>query len=724
MLRSGVYAAVLAAAPAMLAQPQIRTQAEEVVLDVVVRDAKGKIVRGLKAEDFQVFDNGSPKQVRSVRLVTGAEAVGVETSTAASGLSAGQPAQGAAAEASDPRLRLVTLVFDSLTEESRGMARRAALELVKAPPPNTYFSVLRVDKGLQALTPYTSDPARLRQAVDKALTGNPQQTAATEAQGIRRDLEQLVGSPQLGRSVEEEAVVALEKLGQGMRTGQSATAGGPMGDFQTRTLIEVMLRMLEYSESMDRQVSGRTSIASLMALVRSMMPVPGRKSVIYFANRLHVPQQLEEDFRNLISTANRTNTTFYTADARGLHTESDNKQAASELRKWAKISTMVAYGGDTMNYILKREQEMALDKAADASAANPQLGLLELANATGGFLTANTNDLRGPVRRIQEDLSTYYEVTYAPGIAVHDGTFHKTEVKVDRPKLQVQARSGYFALPPNLPSGVLPHEATLLAALNSPGPPSELDARLRPILFGRGESERQAVLILEVPMRGLEFKIEGDRFQARVSAVFLVRSAEGRVVRKYNIDMPLEGPADRVPRLREGRFIYKERTTLAPGVYRVHAGVIDRLTQRIGTAQASLTVELANGLAVSDIVLVRSFADASADADPDDPFALPGVQITPTASAELEGGRNAEVGLFFAVYPDTSNASPPAVALEYFRDGEVVDSEALDPQPAKDGRIVYMLTSKGRRPGAYEVRVTATQAARTATGRLRFTLSE
>src|SRR5260370_42105372 len=52
----------------------IRKASEEVLLDVVVRDKKGRPDNNLKPADFQIFDNGEPKKTIAFRLVQGAEA--------------------------------------------------------------------------------------------------------------------------------------------------------------------------------------------------------------------------------------------------------------------------------------------------------------------------------------------------------------------------------------------------------------------------------------------------------------------------------------------------------------------------------------------------------------------------------------------------------------------------------------------------------------------------
>jgi len=61
--------------PAQTGMPDvvIKTSAREVLLDVVVRDAHGKLITNLKPEDFAVYENGVRQSVRSFRLVTGSQ---------------------------------------------------------------------------------------------------------------------------------------------------------------------------------------------------------------------------------------------------------------------------------------------------------------------------------------------------------------------------------------------------------------------------------------------------------------------------------------------------------------------------------------------------------------------------------------------------------------------------------------------------------------------------
>src|SRR5579863_3083187 len=91
-----------AQAPAPAAAPtdergSFKARAEETVLDVVVRDKKGRLVKDLKESDFTIIDNGDPKPIKSLRLVEGTEAV-----NASGGRTQLDPLR---------QIRLITLVF-------------------------------------------------------------------------------------------------------------------------------------------------------------------------------------------------------------------------------------------------------------------------------------------------------------------------------------------------------------------------------------------------------------------------------------------------------------------------------------------------------------------------------------------------------------------------------------------------------------------------------------
>jgi hypothetical protein len=73
--------------------------------------------------------------------------------------------------------------------------------------------------------------------------------------------------------------------------------------------------------------------------------------------------------------------------------------------------------------------------------------LRTLAEATDGLAIVNSNDLAGGLRRVVDDVSSYYLLGYYSSGKL-DGRFHSITVRVKRPGVQVRARRGYLAATP------------------------------------------------------------------------------------------------------------------------------------------------------------------------------------------------------------------------------------------------------------------------------------
>ena len=89
----------------------------------------------------------------------------------------------------------------------------------------------------------------------------------------------------------------------------------------------------------------------------------------------------------------------------------------------ASASTMTKTSG-----AVTKDEVMASDNAEVSGRANVQESIRDLAESTGGFLIGDSNDLRVPLRHVNEEISSYYEVSFNPGIQNYDGSFRKIAV--------------------------------------------------------------------------------------------------------------------------------------------------------------------------------------------------------------------------------------------------------------------------------------------------------
>jgi len=142
----------------------------------------------------------------------------------------------------------------------------------------------------------------------------------------------------------------------------------------------------------------------------------------------------DQYFRDIMGDANRANATFYTVDPRGLPV----------------FDTPI--GPETPPSIV-----------VDAAILRRRTDTLRtLAENTDGMTVQGSNDLDIGLKRIANDLSSYYLLGYLSSNAKLDGKYHNIKVRVKRPGVDVRARRGYRSAT----------EAEVTAARKAANPPT------------------------------------------------------------------------------------------------------------------------------------------------------------------------------------------------------------------------------------------------------------
>jgi VWFA-related protein len=681
------------AVPAGASQnPVVKTTVDEVVLDFIARDKKGKPVTDLKQDDLTVSDNGAKQQPTSFRLVQGAEAI----------------TQGGATTKLDPlrQLRLVTLAFEALGDPTqRKTAREGALDLVKGEQgANVFYSVVVIDTRLLVLQQFTADKDALVKAIETATSGYSSTRLLPESDKIKSDLKRYLAGQTINGADQPNTTLttATQTATQALPTGGAAGSAA----VQAR-LATVMLDMLRMDATMASQET-RLSLTALESLVRGLQSMPGRKSVLYFTAGMYLTPELDAIFRNLTSMANRANVTFYAVDTRGVMTFAQNAGATDQLgRANAASSTSTLQEGNATQAEMKSS-----DDAETSSRANKQLPIRNLAEATGGFLLGESNDLRTPLRHVNEEIASYYELTYDPHIDNYDGSFHKLKLDSDRKNLVLQARNGYFALPPEArAAGLEAFELPLLKAISEARVLHDVEFRAGAVLQQPRSDGRDLSVLVEVPLHGLQAKPDAAGFNVHFSVAALVKDAKGEVAgSKLTRDRSVHVTADQ---LKMGNFVDKMAIELPPGKYTLETAVMDRESGNMGTGHSEFSVApTAKGVGISSLTSVRSYTPNVKGLDPNEPFQFQGGSITPTLNNSVPRAENSNLRLFFVVYRDPAISAKPTVEIEFLLNGVSLTKVPMQlPDADAQGRIPYVLTIPAASipPGVYQVRASARQ---------------
>jgi len=650
----------------------LRSNAQEVLLDFVARDKHQKLVTDLQPEDIEILEDGAPQKVRGFRYRGGQGEPALRDADASARAIGSTPRYAALSQ-----INVVTLVFEGLSPATRTQATQAAKDfLANEVGSDTYIGIFTLNQRLALLQQYTSDLKLLNQAVDRAASGAYQTFA--------KDMEAVV--------VRLNSIDSDPTQFQAIHPGSAEERGPTAADSGHATFLRMERAMAELTIRVMSNQAGNLSIDALQQLIHAQAQLPGRKTVIYFSGGLILPPGQPERYRAVVSAANRANIAFYTVDPSGLSALSRRRVSSvtgKALRLEASLPT------------------------------NYQENLRELAEDTGGFSITDTNDMRVPLRHVMEEVRAHYEATYAPVSSNYDGHFRNIEVRARRSGLKLQSRKGYFALPMLDGEAVAPFEMAALAVLDSRPLPHAFDFHAAVLTFRTAAGETECRAVFSVPSRALHFTedAQAKSFRIHVSFLALVKDEQDQVVRKISRDLPFQAAASRRPEFERGEVTVTLPLRLPPGRYHLEAVANDRDGEAASTTRIALVIPSAaagGGIAMSDLVLVRSVQPAGDYRDATDPLEFSGGKVTPEMNSTIAKSSGAE-GVYFVVYPGPE--ASPDVRIAISHNGGLVNSVRPNlPPPDADGslRAVSRIPFGSLAPGVYEITVTAAQGSATA----------
>lgn len=708
----------------------------EVLLDAVIKDKKGHTVKDLKASDFEVYEDGVRQQVKSFRLVNRDEAATAAGNTSGATSQPDQSTQPIItprpnARLSTNRLSAVALVFDRLSPDARTRSRSAALNYIgDEVRPDDFIGVFGIDLSLRAIQSFTNNGKLIRAAIERATEHAPSSFSSSTEQIT--NLSQQTAALQSQVDVNSGNLANAGPTGTGQAlAGQSgpspsdmAAAGAAAADQQFAEMTE---RAVEGFERLERSQQGYATTESLLALVNAMGRLPGRKALILFSEGLSLPVQVVSHFRSVISAANRANVSIYTVDAAGLRAMSSDVQAGQAMtalgQKRVRIANSPTDGtGGPMTRDLERNE--------DLMRLNPESGLGQLANETGGFLISNTNNPGPRLRQVDEDLHAYYLLTYSPQNQNFDGHFRQINLKVDRPGVEVQARKGYYAINASYDTPVLDYEAPALAILSGHSQPNAFDSRVAAFNFPEPGKNGLVPVMVEVPAGSVNFIINNEKksYSTNFSVVVVIKDENQRVVRKVSNQYLLSGPLDKLEAAKHGKILFYRETQLEPGSYTIASAVYDATTGHSSTNTASLVVEQADQsqLRMSSIVLISSAEQMSAaERSTSNPFHFGEVIIYPNMNQPISKSATKNLPFFVTIYPAQGEGSSTKLTLEILKGGRSLAQVPLKlPAPDQTGRLQYAsaVPIDKIQPGDYELKLTAQDARNTVTQTEPFTI--
>ena len=663
----------------------------EVPFDVVVRDKKGRPVKDLTAAEFEVYEDGVKQEISSFRFVSSTPVEDkAPESTETKQNSNTVVAADKPVDRSEPSVNAVALVFDRLSPESRLRARDAALSyLGESVKKSELVGVFLTDLSVVVLQPFTTDTQQVKAGIEKA--------------GVH--------ASSLYTSSNEEARTAREIVANGISSRSGVSTPPEPGTEFTAPTAAMVLGNLEWLEQTQRDQQGNATAHGLLHIASSLRALPGRKAVIFFSEGLVLPTSVYEAFRSVINEANRNNVSFYSIDVAGLRTDSKTAETRREIN--SRSNARMAQLGSTTDPSGPMTKE--LERNEDILRLNPDSGLSQLANETGGFLITDSNDLKNRIRQVDEDLHAYYLLSYSSNNQKYDGHFRKIEVKLKRSGLSVQSRKGYYAIKSSFSSPVLSYEAPALAAFDSAPKADAFPFYVGGFSFPDRQRIGLAPVMADLSLSAFSFHLDHGKktYDTDFAIVALIKNQTGEVVAKLSNQYRLNGPLDKVEDAKKGRILFYREANLPANRYTVETIAYDAPTGHTSVRTTTIDVAATDEakLRLSDVVVLKRAEQANGvDENRANPFHVLTMIVSPFLGEPVPKSMK-QVPFYFTVYLPTGTSAKPKLLVELIREGRTlaqIPGELPDADALGRCQFVSGLPLEKIPAGSYELKITVT----------------
>jgi VWFA-related protein len=613
------------------------------------------------------------------------------------------PAKPVSASNPDVGVSVVALVFDRLSQDGRKRANDAAMSYVGGDSSlNAFVGVFAVNLSVNTLQNYTTDVGLVKKAIERAGA-----MASSSFESKTLDSESAIAARQREATV-QAATAAAQSGGPG-----AAAAGAAAGAASVEQIFEAMrARTDETFETLQRDQQGYATTNGLMAIVNSMSRLPGRKAVLFFSEGISIPPNVQQHFRSVINAANRANVSVYAVDAAGLRAESVLQAAREEInarsrQRMDSLDRVMTSAGDPLTKGLERNEDLLT--------YNPESGLSQLAQQTGGAFIGGANDIGSKLKEIDEDLGTYYLLTYSPTNQNYDGKFRNISVKVKKSGVDALARRGYYAVPPTGSSPMFYYEAPPLALLSGSTRPKDFPLLVNSLNFPEAGRVGRAAVEVEVPTGAFTFTPDNEKkiYGSDFSFVVLIRDQSKQVVEKLSHHYVLVGPLKSLDLVKKGKTLFYRETNLPPGKYEVEAVVYDALSAKASVNRCVLEIPAAgeNDLRLSSVMIIQRAEQVKEKID--SPF-LVGDQLMVYPNLGEPVRKSAkQMGFYFNVYMAKGSTEAPNLTLEVLQNNKSVAKVPLKlGAPDAKGRIQYAsaLPLDSLNLGTYELKISVSDA--------------
>lgn len=360
-----------------------------VLVDVVATDKEGNFETHLTKNDFEVYEDGERVPINSLELIN----LLIRESEAAEKGAAKTPD-------SFSREKRFIVIFDSISTVKRELERskpeiiERLISLVRLGQEIMVFE-LDEKEGMRLLQPFTTDEKLIARAVKEAS-----------------------GSIWVEKSADILAVPRIFEEDKYFDMAKHKESLGEIYRFYARKKFEKIINGLLNVMNIIKDLPGRKSVLLISGGIPSLhSEIDAAKiSDPFKILSKSVFRRGDDILNNLTQFANSHNITFYAMDP-------------DDYLRFFFDDT--AYDG------FKREGYEEIKKSE-------LYNLYSLSEKTGGVSLKGAKKFDDFEKVVNRDLTFYYELSYYPKREKADGRYHKIDVKINQPGIQIRFRKGYY----------------------------------------------------------------------------------------------------------------------------------------------------------------------------------------------------------------------------------------------------------------------------------------
>ena len=526
--------------------PSIQLQSQLLEIHAVVTDKKGNVIKNLKKEDFEIFENNNPQTISFFSTDS------IPTSTSGNPAATGQ-------KSLPPQTptRTVAIYVDTL---------------------NLSISSLQWTK--QALNKF----------IDQQLTDGDAAAIITST-GSLGILEQFTRSKQILH-------MAVSRLSPGPRVSDSMFTPylAAMVDHDDPTAINVGIELLRLEEHV--LIDNRTilieltkakardildyasyrrkaTLLTLKTLAERIAERKGQRMITVLSDGFTLRSQSSgvdtSDLDAAITRAVRSGVVMYTINAKGL-------------------TPPVGFTGTTAGTI-NPQLLSALTSYMSASESEAEDGLNALAVDTGGVAYRNQNDIVGMLTKALDENQSYYSFAYY-STGDKSKKYRNITIKIaGHPEYIVRTQKGYSPEELfNKKEEAMTADQKFYKAIASPMPVTNINIAAMADFLANDADPLRVIFQAYIDGSKINYVEQNQRHHVDLDVITVVYDSRGKTVNTITEKVQGDLLPDRLEKAKQSGYRFMRPLSLKPGLYQIRIGVREPSTERVGTAVAWIDV--------------------------------------------------------------------------------------------------------------------------------------